>query len=108
MIKTCNYYDVLNGEDTDEEETNYEIEDKSTYIGYEYDNYNDDEQYYTEFYNGDDDKDEAAMAAQLVSFKDINEQTWLGETGASAHMTNSLVGMKNIHTNNTKVTVGSG
>ena len=48
------------------------------------------------------------MAAQQVSLKDINKQIWLGDTGASAYMTNSLMGMKNVRTNNTKVTVGSG
>ena len=43
MIETCKYYDVLNGEETGEKETNYEIEDNSMYTEYECDNYYDDE-----------------------------------------------------------------
>ena len=100
MIETCNYYEVLNCEETYQNETNYETEDNSMYTGDVHDNYYNNEQYYTKFYSSDDDKDE-------TSCKDIDKQTWLGNTGASAHMTNSLVDMKNLHTNNTKVTAGS-
>ena len=108
MVETCNYYDVLNCEENDKDETDCEMEDNSVYTGDEHYDYYNNERYYTEFYNGDGNKDETAMAVQQVSFKDIDKQTWLGDTGASAHMTTSLVSMKNLCKNNTKVTVESG
>ena len=43
-----------------------------------------------------------------MSFKNIDEQTWLGGTGASSHMTNSLKGMRNLQANNSHITVGNG
>ena len=106
MIVTCNYYDVLICEENDKDETDSETEDNSVYTGDDHYDYYNVERYNTEFYNGDDDKDETAMAVQQVSFKDIYKQTWLGDAGTSAHMTNSLLSMKNLRKNNTEVTVG--
>jgi len=107
MIETANYYEVLNDETSINEEANNQVEYDYADTGYELEDYYDDH-YYTEFYNDKTRRNEVAMAAQHIKFQDIDKQTWLGDTGASAHMTNSLVGMINIRKNKTKVTVGSG
>ena len=52
-----------------------------------------DECYYSELYNEYSEEAETALIAQHMDFKDINELTWLGDTGPSAHMTNRLKAM---------------
>ena len=99
MIETANYYEVLVDETSINEEANNQVEYDYADTGYELEDYYGDDHYYTEFYNDKIERNEVAMAAQHIKFQDIDKQTWLGDTGGSAHMTNSLVGMKNIRKN---------
>ena len=51
---------------------------------------------------------ERAFPAQTSSNNNMDEKIWLGDTGASAHMTMSLIGMYELQDFDGTVTVGNG
>jgi hypothetical protein len=44
----------------------------------------------------------------VTETKDNNSLTWIGDTGATSHMTNDNEGMFNIEPNNQQTVIGSG
>ena len=58
--------------------------------------------------NVDDCDDEVVLLNHDHDFASIPNDLWIGDTGASCHMTNSLDGMINLRDYSSNVTVGSG
>ena len=51
---------------------------------------------------------EAGMISRELSFDNLPKDVWIGDIGASTHLTNSLEGMTELRNMNSKVIVGSG
>jgi hypothetical protein len=58
--------------------------------------------------SGNDEAEVVMMAHENRSFDSIDANTWLGDTGSTAHMTNSLEGMFNLKKDQGHVCIGDG
>ena len=97
-IPISNYYNALS-KITEIETNNIDDEKEELYNN---------EFCFSELYNEYSEEAETALNAYQMNFKDINEHTWLVDTGVSAHITNILKGMKNLRNNYKKIMAGRG